>query len=124
MSKKIQITTGPVRVPAELNDSDTAQKIIEILPIHAKAQRWGDEIYFEIDIETELENQSTDIVSEGQLAFWQQGNAFCIFFGQTPASRNDEIRAASAVNIIGKIIGDLSHLRQVEDGADVLIESA
>ena len=50
------------------------------------------------------------------------GQAFCIFFGPTPASGGDEIRAASAVNIVGRIKGDLSGLWDVPDGAEVCIE--
>ena len=40
----------------------------------------------------------------------------------TPASGGNEIRAASAVNIVGRIKGDLSGLWDVPDGADVCIE--
>ena len=82
MSKKIRITTGPVQVSAELNDSVTAQRIIEALPIHAKVKLWGGEIYFETDIEAELEDESTEVLEEGQLAFWPDGKTFCIFFSR------------------------------------------
>ena len=61
-------------------------------------------------------------MEEGELAYWPPGQAFCIFFGPTPASGGDEIRAASAVNIVGKIIGDLSGLQDVPDGAELIIE--
>jgi len=47
-----------------------------------------------------------------------------MFFGLTPASVGDEIRAASAVNIIGKMKGDWSGLTNVRSGASVLIEPA
>jgi hypothetical protein len=124
MGKKIRITTGRVLINAKLNDSETARMIVEALPIHGKAQVWGGEIYFSIDVKAKLENDSTDVLEEGQLAYWPPGKAFCIFFGPTPASQGDEIRAASAVNIVGEIHGDLADLWTVEDGADVLIELA
>jgi len=57
------------------------------------------------------------------LGYWPTGSAFCIFFGPTPASQADEIRAASAVNIIGKVKGDLSQFWNVSDGADILLEA-
>jgi len=60
----------------------------------------------------------------GELAYWPPGQAFCIFFGPTPASKGNEIRAASAVNIVGRITGDLSGLVDVPDGAEVKIEKA
>ncbi len=64
------------------------------------------------------------MLEEGELGYWPPGTAFCIFFGPTPASGGDEIRAASAVNIVGRIKGDLSGLWDVPDGAEVCIEKA
>jgi hypothetical protein len=61
------------------------------------------------------------LVSVLAVAYWPPGQAFCIFFGATPASGGDEIRAASAVNIVGRIKGDLSGLWDVPDGAEVSI---
>lgn len=124
MSKKIRITTGRLSLGAELNDSETAQMIIEALPIHGKAQLWGGEIYFSIGVSAELEDDSTEILEQGQLAYWPPGKAFCIFFGPTPASKGDEIRAASAVNVVGQIQDDLSDLWTVETAADILVELA
>ena len=123
MALKIRIITGKVQVEAELNDSLTAKSIAQILPINAKAQRWGGEIYFVIPVKAELEADSRDVLEEGELGYWPTGNAFCIFFGKTPASHGDEIRAASAVNVIGEIHGDLSALWDVPDGADILVEA-
>ncbi len=122
--KDIKITAGDVEVKAQLNDSATAKLIYEALPIKAGANRWGQEIYFSIDVEAELEKDSREVVDAGELGYWPDGNAFCMFFGPTPASVGDEIRAASAVNIIGKMKGDWSGLTKVRSGATVLIEQA
>ena len=124
MPKAIKITAGKIQVEAELNDSPTAKSIFEALPIKAKGNRWGGEIYFSIPVQAGLETDSRDVLEAGELGYWPTGNAFCIFFGPTPASAADEIRAASAVNIIGKVKSDLSQLPNIPDGADVLIESA
>ncbi|MHC4544296.1 MAG: cyclophilin-like fold protein [Planctomycetota bacterium] len=123
MPKVIKITAGQIQVAAELNDSPTAKSIFEALPIKAKGSRWGGEIYFSIPVEVELEADSRDVLEAGELGYWPTGCAFCIFFGPTPASQADEIRAASAVNIIGTIKGDLSQLPNVPDGALVCIEA-
>ncbi len=56
--------------------------------------------------------------------FWPPGEAFCIFFGVTPASYGDEVRAASAVNIFGKITGDAKALKKVRQGAKIRIEKS
>ncbi len=123
MTKAIKITAGQTWLEAELNDSPTAQAVYDALPINAKGSRWGGEIYFTIPVEAELEADSRDVLEEGELGYWPTGNAFCIFFGPTPASEANEIRAASAVNIIGKVRGDLSQLWNVPDGVDILIEA-
>jgi len=109
---------------AEFNDNPTSKAIVEELPIKAKAQRWGGEIYFPIPVTAKLERSSREILEAGELGYWPTGTAFCIFFGPTPASNGDEIRAASAVNIVGKIKGDLSRLWDVPNGANVIIELA
>src|SRR4030042_4989506 len=104
MEKKIPSLVSELKVEAELNESNTARMIWEALPIEAKANLWGDEIYFSIPVKTGQEKGAREVVSSGELGYWPPGHAFCIFFGPTPASRGDEIRAASAVNIMGKVL--------------------
>jgi len=122
MAQKIVIKKESNVFEAELNDSMTGKEIFGALPIRAKGQRWGGEIYFSIPVSCELEEDSRDVLEEGELGYWPPGTAFCIFFGPTPSSGGDEIRAASAVNIVGRIKGDLSGLWDVPDGAEVCIE--
>ena len=124
MENKIKIKAGNVAIEAELNDSPTAKSIMDSLPLKAKANRWGGEIYFSIPVTADIEPDSREVLEEGELAFWPPGNAFCIFFGKTPASRANEIRAASAVNIVGRLSSDWSGLWDVPDGATILIEMA
>ena len=119
--KKITITVKDVKMSAELNDSETAQKIWDTLPIEGRVNTWGDEIYFSISVNVGLENAKA-VVSEGDLGYWPPGNAFCIFFGLTPASQGDEIRPASPVNVFGKIIGNPKVFKKVSSGAKIIIE--
>ena len=123
MAKNIRITAGSVVVDAELNDTDTAGAIWEVLPIQANGNTWGDEIYFKISVENEVEN-GQEVVELGDLGYWPPGSAFCLFFGPTPASQGDEIRPASEVTVIGKIKGDSTVLKSVPSGSSVLIEAA
>ncbi len=122
MEKKIRILVHDLNVEAELNESKTSQLIREALPIEAKANLWGEEIYFGIPVKTGSETGAREVVSSGELGYWPPGHAFCIFFGPTPASRGDEIRAASAVNIIGKVLGDPKVFLKVKDGAKIKLE--
>ena len=123
MAQKIVITSGVLQVSATLNDTDTAKAIATSLPIQASANTWGDEIYFGIPVSAELE-QGQEIVEMGDLGYWPPGRAFCIFFGRTPASRDDEIRPASAVTVIGKVVGDATAFKQVSSGTTITIERA
>lgn len=123
MAKNIRITAGSVVVDAELNDTDTAKEIWGALPIQASGNTWGDEIYFKIPVENEVEN-GQEVVELGDLGYWPPGSAFCLFFGPTPASQGDEIRPASEVTVIGKIKGDSTVLKSVPSGSSVLIEAA
>jgi len=119
--RRITITAGSVSAEAELNDSKTASALWDALPIQARANTWGDEVYFGIPVHMGEEN-GREVVSMGEIGYWPPGHAFCIFFGRTPASRGSEIRAASAVNPLGKIIGDAKAFKSVRDGETVTIE--
>jgi len=121
MARAIRITAGSVSAEARLNESKTAGAIWDALPIEAKGQTWGDEIYFDIGL-TAAPEAPREVVDLGDLAYWPPGRAFCIFFGPTPASRGDECRAASAVNVVGKLQGDPAVFKKVRSGARVTIE--
>jgi len=124
MEKKIKITAGSVEAAAVLNDSPTAAKIWEALPIEARGNTWGDEIYFAVPVKASLEKDAREVVEVGDLGYWPTGSAFCIFFGPTPVSRGKEVRPASAVNVIGRVTGDAKAFKKVADGARVKIEKA
>ena len=121
MERGIRITAGAVSAEAQLNDSKTARVIWDALPIEAKGSTWGDEIYFGIPVRAEAE-RAKEVVALGDLGYWPPGHAFCIFFGPTPASRGDEIRPASAVNVIGRVTGDATVFKKVRAGTRVTIE--
>ena len=120
---KIEISAGGVSLPAEFNESTTARQIWQHLPLEAEANRWGDEIYFKIPVAAGMENPQA-VVAVGDLCYWPPGEAFCIFFGRTPASRGQEIRPASPVNVVGRVLGDATLLQQVQDGESVRLERA
>ena len=122
--KRILIKVENIEIEAQLNNSRTSEKIWELLPVEGKVNTWGDEIYFSIGSKIDLEKDSSEVVTIGDLAYWPPGEAFCIFFGATPASYGDEIRAASAVNIFGKIKGDTRIFKRVRAGAKIWIEKS
>jgi len=125
--KRIRIVTkatGPVEAELlEDRSPRTAQAVWEGLPIEATANTWGEEIYFAIPVRVRAENPR-ETVEPGDLGYWPPGNAFCIFFGPTPASRGDEIRPASPVNVLGRVLGDPKVFKKVRSGDKVKIEKA
>lgn len=121
---RIRITAGDVSVFAELGEGPTAKKIWEALPIEGSAQTWGDEIYFNIPVQADAEPDAKAEREVGDIAYWPPGSAFCIFFGPTPMSSDDEPVAASPVNTLGKIEGDATVFESVKSGAKVVIEAA
>jgi len=120
---RIRITAGKVSMEAELNNSATAAKLLQALPITGKAARWGDEIYFNIPVDAEEADDARADMAVGEIAFWPPGSAFCIFWGPTPASSGKEPRAASPVNVLGKVIGDATQFGAVGSGTKVVIEA-
>ena len=120
MSRIINIEFDNSSFEGALNDSNTSNLIWDSLPINSSVSTWGDEIYFSIPVSDDEDN-SKEVVELGDLGYWPPGNAFCIFFGITPASSEGEIRPASAVNILGNIVGELDSLKQVKPGESVII---
>ena len=121
--RRVKITAGDIQMTAVLNCSKTAYLVWSELPIQASGSTWGDEIFFRTPIQAEEEN-AQEVVDMGDVAFWPPGQALCFFFGPTPSSQGDEIRPASAVNVVGKLEGDPTLLKQVRSGASVVVEKA
>ena len=124
--KKITIRSKAIgEVTAELyaeRSPKTVEAVQAVLPITARANTWGDEIYFSIGITVKPEH-AQDVVEKGALAYWPPGKAFCIFFGPTPASRGAESRAASPVTVFGRVLGDPAVFKHVKHGDEIIIEN-
>jgi hypothetical protein len=117
----ISISAGDISLPAELNDSSTAQQVWKALPIQGIAHVWGDEIYFEIPVRVARAPDARAEVEVGELGYWPVGHAFCIFFGPTPVSTDERPRAYSPVNVLGRVLGDATRFRSIREGAAVEI---
>lgn len=121
MANAITMTSGTVQVQVELNNTATARALLGILPVKARVNTWGDEIYFDVPLNMEIEG-GTEVVQVGDMAYWPDGPSLCLFFGRTPASRGHEIRAASPVTVLGRIFGDPKVLKSLRSGAEVTVE--
>ncbi len=131
MRKKIIISSGSLKVYAELfsdKSPETFKEIVSALPFSSVASTWGDEIYFEIPVNpvNSQEENLTSSLEVGDIAFWPQGNCFCIFFGKTPASSSDKPAPASPVNLVGTILEidslKINSLKKVSNNDKITVE--
>jgi hypothetical protein len=101
-----------VSMTATLNESETAKKLLKLLPIESHAQTWGEEVYFETPLRAPEEQPHAEVPS-GTVAYWPPGHAFCIFFGQQPYS---------PVNVLGTLDSDAKLFARVKSGQKIRLE--
>lgn len=121
---EIVIEAGAVKARAKLADTAAARRIYQALPLQAVARTWGDEVYFEVPVEEALDESAQEVVTAGDLGYWPSGPALCVFFGPTPISGPGEIRPASAVNIVGRLLGEPAVFKAVSAGATITVSRA
>jgi hypothetical protein len=122
--KRIVILIDDLNVEAELNESESAAKIWDALPIVGTASTWGEEVFLEIPVVHGLEPDAKQEVEVGTLAYWPPGQAFCIFFGKTPVSTSAKPKAYSLVNVVGSVRGDTKIFKVLRSGDEVRIRKA
>lgn len=120
----IKIKIKHILLNAELFNTKTAKAIYDSLPLEAEVEEWGDEIYFETPIQMPLDETATTKVKIGDIGYWPPGNAIAIFFGPTPISKGKDPVPASDVNIVGKILGDATVLKEVKGTRKIILEKA
>ena len=92
----VKLDFGNLVLEADLFESEITNKFIDNLPYEIDLTKWGHELYGSIGIDLGTDNPNPEI-PEGGLAYTNNGNYFCVFFGQQPAW---------AVEYIGQIKGD------------------
>lgn len=122
--KAIVIAVESLAVSAVLNDSETARRIYEALPLEGTARVWGEEVYFEIPLKIGPAADARQKVAVGDLGYWPAGPAFCVFFGRTPVSTDEQPRAYSPVNVFGQVTGDPTQFKAVADGSLIRVNRA
>ena len=112
-ARRIRMTVGSLQLVVELKPTKTADEIYAALPIEAPLNTWGEEFYFKLPGVKDYRETATSQVKVGDVAFWGAGQVLAIFFGRTPMSMGPDPVPADRVNIVGRVIGDATILRQV-----------
>ena len=122
--RRIRMTVGPVKLEAELKSNKTADSVYDALPIEAPVNTWGEEFYFKISGVKDHRETATTQVKVGDVAFWGAGEMLAVFFGRTPMSTGPDPVPADRVNVIGRITGDATALRQAMGATRIKVEKA
>jgi len=121
-ARRIRVTVGSVQLVVELKPNKTADEIYAALPVEAPLNTWGEEFYFKLPGVKDYRETATSQVRVGDVAFWGAGQVLAIFFGRTPMSMGPDLVPADRVNIIGKVIGDATVLRQAMSVQTIKVE--
>jgi len=121
-ARRIRIIVGSVKLDAELRNNKTADAIYAALPIEAPVHTWGEEIYFKIAGVKDHRETATTQVKIGDVAYWGAGEVLAVFFGRTPMSTGPDPVPADRVNVVGRIEGDATALRQAMDASAIRVE--
>jgi hypothetical protein len=108
-------------VEATLEDTPTARALVAALPMEAKAQTWGEEVYFEIPVTAKLESNANQVVPPGTVCFWTEGSSLALPWGRTPVSEGDESRLVTRCNVLGRIDGEPRQLASVRSGDSITV---
>jgi hypothetical protein len=118
---KIRFDFGSLTLDADLLDTPTAKAVLAKLPYETRVMTWGEEIYFDVPVDTPRETDARAVVTPGEVAYWPDGPCIALGYGRTPISKDDETRLASPCNIFGKLMGDAKSLAKVKAGARVTV---
>lgn len=122
MGAKITILVDGTPFEAELSDTPSGRAVEAALPIESRIQTWGEEFYFTSGLGLELDETATKDVEVGDLAYWPEGDALCIFFGRTPASMSDKPVPYGPVNKVGKLTVDAAPLKKMLKAKKIVLK--
>ena len=121
---KLVIEAGQVKLTVDLLDTPTAQALAAALPFEARAQTWGEEVYFATPVKAKLEKDARQVVDPGTVCFWTEGDALALPYGRTPISTDERPKLASRCNVLGTLVGDPRALARVRSGEKITVRKA
>ena len=121
---KLRIEAGKTQLTIELRDTPTARALIEALPFEARAQTWGEEVYFTTPVSAKLEADAKQVVEPGTVCFWTQGDALALPYGRTPISTDERPKLANPCNVVGSLEGSARELAKIRSGERITVSKA
>lgn len=116
MGRKILIACRDFEVEAELLEErcpKTCDAIWNALPLEAELEVWKEEVYFDIPVRIAPENP-TSKTSAGDVAYWPEGQGFCIFFGRS--------QPISKVNVFARVREGVELFKLVKTGDSIKVK--
>ena len=121
---KLRIEAGKVDLTVNLLDTPTARALIAAAPFEARAQTWGEEVYFTTPVSASLEPDAKQVVEPGTVCFWTEGDALALPYGRTPISTDARPKLANPCNLVGTLVGDPKALSRIKAGEKITVSKA
>ena len=121
---RLLLQAGTVSLTLELRETPTAKALYAAAPFEARAQTWGEEIYFSTPVSAQLEADARQVVEPGTACFWTEGDALALPWGRTPISTDGRPKLASRCNVIGTLVGDPKTLGRIKAGEKITVSKA
>jgi uncharacterized protein len=121
---KVLISAHSATFEILLKDTPTAKALVAALPFEARAQTWGEEVYFTTPVSAKLEPDAKQIVEPGTVCFWTEGNALALPYGRTPISTDERPKLASRCNVVGRLEGDPRDIGKIGSGEKLTVSKA
>lgn len=121
---KLSIRTAGASFEVTLLETPTAKALLAAAPFDARAQTWGEEVYFTTPVSAKLEADAQQIVSPGTVCFWTEGDALALPYGRTPISTDERSKLASRCNVIGRLEGSPRDLAKIRSGDRITVSRA
>ena len=115
---EIKLTFGNEIVFAAMDNSETTQAFLELLPLTLSMNRYGDREYYAPISELPENGEDIPDFENGDITYFMSGKSLAIFF------RNEGNSSQGGLIRMGKITSDLSVFETMEDNMAVTVEIA
>ena len=105
-----------------MRTTETAKLIAKSIPIKSRIQIWGEEIFFNTNLQVKLEDNAREVIQLGELAFWTEGSAIAIGYGKTPVSVDQEIRLIGPCNVWADGNFKKSDFNNIKSGDEISLD--